>query len=374
MKRYIHCLILMSVVSFHCFSQKKDSAFKVSVYGFIKLNFTYDTRNLGKTDLFKPSLIPVSGVEDDNFFMSAKQTRVGLKVSRETSIGTIKGVIEGDFHNTSTDVGGLFKLRHAYVNVKGLTVGMTWSNFFDIEANPNTVDYEGPNSSTLSRVPQIRYEYQRKNHVWGISIENPLIDISLQPGGNIESKSQRFPDLVPSYRYQSDNGSTIKLAGLVREVLYTELSTDNNKRLWGYGMGIFVNWKLFSHDNLKFQVVHGTGIAGYIEDLSGLGYDALEDTAGKLEALPVTGGFISYQHQWCRVFNSTLVLGGLQTDNSSALVDNDYKRGRYVALNLFYTPISSLDFGIECLLGQRMNQNKQAGYAQRVQAAAVFKF
>jgi hypothetical protein len=374
MRKYTGCLILMFLISTYCFSQKKDSSLKLSVYGFIKLNFTYDSRNLGKSDLFKPSSIPVPGVQDDNFFMSAKQTRVGLKISKETSFGTIKGVIEGDFHNTSSDVGGLFKLRHAYINVKNLTVGMTWSYFFDIETNPNTVDYEGPNSSTLSRVPQIRYEYKSKNHIWGISIENPLIDISLQPNGNIDPKSQRFPDLVPSYKYQSENGSSIKLAALVRELLYTELSTKDTKRLWGYGMGIFVNWKVFANDNIKFQLVHGTGVAGYIEDLSGLGYDAIEDTAGKLETLPVTGGFISYQHQWSHLFNSTFVFGGLQTDNNNSLASNDYKRGRYAALNLFYTPVSSLDFGIECLVGQRKNQDIQKGYAERVQAAVVFKF
>jgi len=370
----MHCFILISIISSHSFSQKKDSSLKVSVYGFIKLNFTYDFKDLNKSDLFKPSSIPMTGSEDDNFFMSAKQTRAGLMVYKETSFGTIKGVVEGDFHNTSTGVGGIFRLRHAYINVKNLTIGMTWSNFFDIETNPNTVDFEGPNSSTLSRVPQIRYEYQRKNHVWGLSIENPLIDISLQPNGNINLKNQRFPDLVPSYRYESENGSSIKLALLGREVLYTELSTEQTKRLLGYGMGIFVKWKLFSNDNLKFQLVRGTGIAAYIEDLNGLGYDAIETATGKLETLPITGGFISYKHQWSRALNSTLVLGGLQTDNNSSLVNNDYRRGRYGALNLFYTPVSSLDFGIECLVGQRKNQDNQVGYAQRVQAAAVFKF
>jgi hypothetical protein len=374
MKKYMGCFILVSVISSHCLSQKKDSSLNVIVYGFIKLNFTYDFKDLGKSDLFKPSSIPVPGVEDENFFMSAKQTRIGIKISKETSFGTIKGVLEGDFHNTSTDVAGLLRLRHAYISVKNLIIGMTWSNFFDIETNPNTVDYEGPNSSTLSRVPQIRYEYPSKNHVWGISIENPLIDITLQSGGNINLKSQRFPDLVPSYRYQSKNGSSIKLALLGREVLYTELSTEDTKRLWGYGMGIFVNWKVFKNDNLKFQLVRGTGIASYIEDLNKLGYDAIEDTAGKLESLPVTGGFISYQHQWSRAFNSTFVFGGLQTDNSDALKNGDYKRGRYAAINLFYTPVPSLDFGIECLVGQRKNQDVQMGYTERVQAAAVFKF
>jgi DcaP outer membrane protein len=373
MKRYMICLISISCISSYCFSQK-DSSFRVNVYGFIKLNFTYDFRDLGKSDQFKPSLIPVPGVQDDNFFMSAKQTRVGIKVSKETSLGTIKGVIEGDFHNTASDAGGLFKLRHAYVSVKGLTVGMTWSYMFDVETNPNTVDYEGPPSSTLSRVPQIRYEYKRKNHVWGISIENPRLDVSLQPNGSIELKNQRFPDLIASYRYQSENGSSIKLAALGREVLYNELPAKDTKRLLGYGMGVFVNWKFFGHDNVKFQLLRGTGIAAYIEDLSGLGYDAIEDTAGKLESLPVTGGFIAYQHEWSHLFNSTIVFGGLQTDDNQALASTDYKRGRYAAINLFYTPVSSLDFGIEFLIGQRKNQDLQVGYAERVQAAAVFKF
>jgi hypothetical protein len=44
-----------------------------------------------------------------------------------------------------------------YGQAWNLLVGQTFSNFMDIDAFPDVVDYEGPNGLVNKRQPQIRY-------------------------------------------------------------------------------------------------------------------------------------------------------------------------------------------------------------------------
>jgi len=140
------------------FAQDKEK-FDIAWYGFAKLNATYDTKDLGGSDLFKPSAIPVPSPDHENqdFFMGVKQSRLGISATLPTDAGQIKALIEGDFHNTSSGSPDLLRIRHAYLQYKHWLLGQTWSTFFDIETNPHQVDFEGPSSSTLNRTPMVRY-------------------------------------------------------------------------------------------------------------------------------------------------------------------------------------------------------------------------
>lgn len=339
-----------------------------SFYGFGRTTFVWDNQNLGRTDLFVPANIKVDENKNPNFFIGAKQTRLGFDVKHSMSGEVLSIKIEGDFHNDASDATGLFRMRHAYANYKFVLVGMTWSNFFDEEVNPTTVDFEGPNSSTLSRTPQIRFSTHKSKNVLSLSFENPVENITVS--GPIKLLPERFPDVIAGYRVNGEFGF-VKIAGLLRELRY---ESDQPRSLAGYGMTIMTSIKVGEKDKLKFQGVMGTGVAKYIQGASGLNYDAIYNGSNELETLQMTGTNISYQHFWKDHMHSSLTAGFLNVEDNSNLVDTNYKSGYYGSANIFWDLVKNLTFGGEILVGERVNIDENTGSAIRLQMNATYKF
>lgn len=336
----------------------------------------------GKNDVFKPGDIPVHPQgSEPAFFMSAKQTRLGAVLTRATPLGPIKGVLEVDFHNTADQPNGLLRIRHAFVQWKGLTAGQTWSSFYDIESRPQTVDYQGPAGSTFSRVPLIRYDFANKNHIWSIGVEDPVEEITSK--GNVLVKKQTVPDLVATYKvYWNNRKSFLKLGLLGRQLKYQ--TTDSTQSALHtsnlYGWGVMALGKLTlpggkGQDNIKFELVTGSGIARYLLGTTGLGFDAaINAETQKPGDINLGGGFISYQHYWSDKFNSTAIAGAYRVDDKDFLSSNSLHSGVYATANLFYTPVKPLAFGLEYQYGNRKNINDLQGDANRIQGTVIYNF
>jgi hypothetical protein len=354
---------------------KEDDKSLFQFYGFIRLNATYDFQNLGRSDLFKPSVISVPKETPPNaaFFMSAKQSRLGVALNKNTKVGPVNAVLEIDFHNTSDQVLGLARIRKAYVQWKGFTIGQTWSTFYDIQARPHIVDFEGASSSTLNRAPMIKYSLNWGNDTFTIGIENPIEQISVT--GNAVVENQNIPDLLSSYKLRWNNKKNfVTLAGLVRQLRYLPENDEIDAAL---GLGGMITGKIntFSNDNLKFQFIGGRGIARYIEGLRGLGYDGVFNAeSNNLEPLDLYGGFLAYQHHWNRTFNSSLVIGTQVLGANSLLETTDLKRADYASVNLFYQPLTWMTYGIEYLYGRRENLDGASENGSRIQLGATLNF
>lgn len=343
--------------------EEKDKT-QFSIYGFGRTNLVWDSQYLGQSDVYIPNKIKVNGPENANFFIDVEQTRIGIDVKHQLGEDNLEIKIEGDFHSSS----GTFHIRHAFAKYKFILVGQTWSNFFDIDANPNTVDFEGPNSSTLARNPQLRFStYKTKNEL-SISFENPTEKIVVND--SISALPIRFPDIIGAYKLKGDFGF-VKAAVLFRELRY---ETDKPRSLLGYGATVMGLLKVGEKDKLKFQGVMGTGVAKYIEGASGLNYDALYDGTNELEALQTYGGFLSYQHFWKDHLHSSITGGWFGAEDNPNLAPTDYKAGYYGSVNIFWTPIKNLTFGWEALVGGREDINSESGSSVRLQMNATYNF
>jgi hypothetical protein len=330
--------------------------------------FTWDDQNLGGSDLFVPANIKVGQTKTPNFFVTAKQSRAGFDYTRSFRSNVLKIKLEGDFHNDASNSTGLLRMRHAYAEYKFLTVGMTWSNFFDEGVNPTVVDFEGPNSSTLSRTPQLKFSTFKSKNTLSVSFENPNENVSL--GGSIEALPIRYPDLITSYKINGKRGF-VKLAGLLRELRY---ESDKARSLIGYGVNLMSMVNIGAADKFKIQVVGGTGIARYIQGASGLNYDAIYDSTNTLKKLDMYGLNLSYQHFWRTDLYSSLTAGFLNVEKNKNLAPGDYWRSYYASLNLFYEIFSNLSFGYEVLAGERLNIDGEKQSAFRLQMNATYKF
>lgn len=346
-----------------------DDETQLTLYGFGRTSFVWDDQDLGRADLFVPANITVGGgPRNSSFFIGAKQTRVGVDLKLLVGGESIALKFEGDFHNDASDANGLFRMRHAYADYRFVIVGMTWSNFYDVEANPLTVDFEGPNTSTLSRTPQIRFSTHKSKNVFSISIENPIEKLSV--GGSITELPERFPDITGAYRINGKFGF-IKAAGLFRELRY---ESDKARSLLGYGLTVMGAIKAGEKDKLRFQGVLGTGVSKYIQGASGLNYDAIYDGTNELEPLQMRGANISYQHFWKDHMHSSIILGVLNVEEDSNLDAADYRSGYYGSINLFWEVLKALTFGAEALVGERVNVNDESGSAVRLEMSATYKF
>jgi hypothetical protein len=337
-------------------------------YGFGRTVFTLDDQNLGGSDLFVPANIKVGQTKEPNFFITAKQTRAGFDYTRPHGSHLLKVKLEGDFHNDASNSTGLLRMRHAYAEYKYLTVGMTWSNFFDEGVNPTVVDFEGPNSSTLSRTPQLKFSTFKSKNTLSVSFENPNENVTL--GGSIKALPIRFPDLITAYKFNGKHGF-VKLAGLLRELRY---DSDKSRSLIGYGVNLMSLVNISAADKLRIQVVGGTGIARYIQGVSGLNYDAVFDSTNTLKKLDMYGLNVSYQHFWRRELYSSLTAGFLNVEKNKNLTPGNYWKSYYASVNLFYEVFSNLSFGYEVLAGERVDINGEKQSAVRLQMNATYKF
>lgn len=369
-KSFIFLLMVSTVfIVFPSIAQKVSTSKSwFNIYGFGRTNFVWDNQDMGRSDLFVPANIKVGQPRNPNFFIGAKQTRIGFDFHQPIGEDELFIKIEGDFHNDASDATGVFRMRHALVKYKFVLIGMEWSNFFDIEANPSTVDFEGPNNSTLSRTPQIMFTTYKSKNKFSVSFENPIEKITLE--GNILALPERFPDLIASYRINGAFGF-VKAAGLFREIRY---QSDQSRSLYGYGGTVLGSLKIGKVDRLKFQTVFGTGIARYIQGAINLNYDAIYNGSPEMESLFMQGSSISVQHFWKDHVHSSITAGWLGVAENPNLEPAAFKRGYYGSANLFWDPIPNLTFGLELLAGERLNIDNQKGTAFRSQMNTTYKF
>ena len=97
--------------------------------------------------------------------MSANQSRLTFSFKFPKAGNNTTAFIQGDFLSSTTGQNTFFRLRHAYLTVGEFLIGQTWTNFGDVDASPNTLNLEGPNPMPSSRLAQIRWQRQIREHI-----------------------------------------------------------------------------------------------------------------------------------------------------------------------------------------------------------------
>jgi len=344
--------------------------YQIGIGGFARLVGVYDLDGLQDVDDFITYKIPVGEEnKNDRLYLSASQSRMFTEFMGNTKNGPIRIYLEADFNGD----GSAFRLRHAYGEYWGFLFGQTWTTFMDIDASPNTIDFEGPNSQVSLRNPMIRYGKKIGRHFsFAVSAESPMASITVAP--LIESVPQFFPDLVGNIRIDGDWGH-LQFAAIVRHIAYEDSLSGKaiRTRSWGRCISGLIN--VTQKDLIMFQVAYGEGIARYIQDISGVGMDLVPAKGDStLKPLPVWGFYGAVQHNWTPTVNSSIIYGYTQAAKFGIQPDDYYKIGQYIAANVFWDILPVFTVGIEYLWGQRINQNGAKGNANRIDFMAQFTF
>ena len=357
-----------------------DAAIKYG--GRIRTAGVFTLGPLGSEDRFLTHSIPVEGTPEAGkgarTSFSANASRFNLEVRTPTGQGQMRAYIEGDFAGAS----GAFRLRHAYAQYHGFIFGQTWSTFSDPEANSGDLDFEGINAENVIRQPLFRYWWlARKNLRTALAAETPTVSLTGGQGVNL------FPDLIARAVWEYADEAHLQVAFVGRQIRgESDLDPGNAKSVFAWGVGVsgavpFSPGGL--EDRVVFQFNTGVGNARYLNDLNSLGgQDAVFDpTKGDLAALPATGFYVDYQHQWrhwdsWRKYNvrSSFIWGFVNVENTDFQASDSYHRTNRLCATLVFSPISRIDVGAEYVYGTRENKDRRWGSSNQIQFVGLFRF
>jgi hypothetical protein len=346
-----------------------------------------------------------------NVRIHAKQSNFGFDVRTPTAWGELDTFILTDFfgNQSANSFSGSntenARLVLAYGSLGPVLVGQALTLFFDGQAIGESVDPTtsvGVNNGLTNRQPQVRYTWVGAG---GLSVaadvEQPVWEVFAADltttQGQTATTINKYPDFLA--KVQLDQGwGHVALAGVFREqkVVGIGLQRAIDKTGWGFNLTGHVN--TFGKDTLRAGAIVGKALGHYLSQMgvvAGVQANSTSAAAGATfnAAAPwVYGVHIDYTHWWTNELRST-IMGGyehLNMDKSLFPIGNAVAAAAANALdkthiggtiNLVWSPVPQVDFGIEYDWGIRRTQRALPGTTgtdrgdlNRIEGMGVFKF
>ena len=353
----------------------REGNYALGIGGYVRAVAEYDFGNIVDNVDFIPALIPNHSKVNNQFQMDASTANIFIKlVGNSPLLGDFIVHTEGNFRGG----GNTFKLRNAYLSFKGITIGYTYGGFMDAAAMSPTIDFQGPNGGTFYRSTQLAYIYKGiKNFNIGATIEMPKVNGTAGEEFNISQ--QRMPDFTLSAKYQWNNQSHVRLAGIVRNMTYTSEFSDKASDVFGYGIQASSTFSIGKSAKFYGQFTYGKGIGQYMNDLGELNVDLVSDinNENKLQALPMMGWFAGLQYNITPTLfvSGTYSLSRIYSENGYATENQeDYHYGQYAVGNIFWSASDNMQLGVEYLSGWKTTFNSDTHHANRVCLMAKYSF
>jgi hypothetical protein len=258
----------------------KTDRFKFSPYGYIKLDASYDDSAVSNGDyvIYVPTEAVVS--DDNEFNMTARQTRLGLVISApDFEDWKTKGKVEIDFYGNGPAVHenkSEIVMRHAFLEFKrgnlGILAGQTWDVISPL--NLSTLNYTvGWAAGNIGyRRPQIRLTYNTgKNDPMTIFAEYALTRTSgltnedLDAGGQNDGEDSGIPTMQGRIALATElmgkRKSVFGISGHYGEEEVDWAGSETDMRSWS------VNWDftipIYDRFTLEGEVFIGENLDDY---------------------------------------------------------------------------------------------------------------
>jgi hypothetical protein len=354
---------------------QRDTATRIEVYGFAQADAIYQFKqsNPDWFDTNRPSRLPAFEDEfgrDGRTWISARQSRFGVKAAIPTRGPDIKAVFEWDLFGVGADAGQFtIRPRHIWGQWGQFGGGQTNSVFMDVDVFPNTIEYWGPNGMLFFR--NMMVFWQPVNREDGTRFTLALERAGASGDGGVyadrielENIKPRFPapDITGEYRYGGPFGY-VELAGIVRWIAWDDLLLDDEFDLdgsvTGWGVSLSSNLKAGQNDVFRLQGIYGAGVENYFNDapidvgLKSNFDDPITPVTG--EALKDFGLCVYLDHRWTSKLTSAIGYARVDIENSDLQTPDAFKSGQYVSTNLLWTPAANVLIGGEFLWGNRQN-------------------
>lgn len=359
-----------------------NDKFMLGVGATVTLRTSYDFMGaMGNID-FVPYDIPMSKdyANRQRVMMDASTSRIFLKgIINTEHLGRIVAFTDIDFRGGDA-FSYIPRLRSAYVQVMGFTVGRDVSTFCDLMAAPTTIDFQGPNAYNFRFTEMIRYEHTcwDRHITFGAAAEVPIVAATY--GEHYSAIYQRVPDGIAylQYAWGENRTSHIRVSGVVRDMYLHDNRLGKNITQLGWGVQLSGHIELGRWVDLYMNGVYGRGITPYLNDLMGTNYDFTYDPEEPthLQTLPMWGWQAAAQVNIMP--NKLWVAGGYSEvhldKHHGALSDSQYSYGHYIFANAFYNVTRNFTVALEYLHGGRENISNSKGAANRLSLMAQYNF
>lgn len=359
---------------------------RFSFGGFVKLDAMLTDTNAGEIAdgsagrmFYLPSAIPVGGVDEahadidthamfSRFWFASDGEVQGHKTRAYLEFDLFGGGMSNLGNQASTNTHGV-TLRQAYVTWDKWLAGQTWSNFQDVAALPDAVDFVGPTEgTTFVRQAQVRYT----SGPFSVALENPQTLVNgYRSTTRTISDDGSLPDLTARWTTKGDWGH-VSVAGIARQLRHDTATASASDT--GYGVSVSGKYNLGKSDDVRYMLTAGRGIGRYVA--FGLGADGVLDaTGGELDGIGVLAGFVSWRHVFNPKLRGNLMFSRAQLDN-----DTDWtgfgvtESAQSVHANLIYSPFPKLDIGAELIWGNREVESGADGDLRRLHTTVKYSF
>lgn len=344
------------------------------------------TNSLGR-DFYLPHAIPVgSGPSQNVEDFAAKQSRLWLNLASDVAGHSVKGYLEVDFQTAPgtqgsqrTTNGYNLALRRAFVQVDRWTLGQEWSTFMYPAALPESTDFVGVTEGTVFvRQPLVRYTMPASRDVQlQFAVEEPESGTATAGiAGVIENGDDRVPDFVVRAIVTGKPGE-LALAGIVRQVRVDNAGIGDTSFGWGVTAAGKLILNADKSSDFRAMVTYGHNLSRYI----GLNFapdSVYVAETNSLEDVNVFAGFAALRIAVAPQVRVNVMGSYQNVDYANALALSSIagfnKRAWSGAANLFYSPVSNVDVGVEYRHGNRKVVSGADGDLDRIEFAAKYSF
>lgn len=360
----------------------------VGFYGFIHVDGFKDFKGRSGDWAMDGGSIAIekdpSGINADTrtgkFNFTAETSRLGMKTATPTELGTLRTKLEFDFYKFGVLKSGYTnsynpRLRHAYGELTGdwgtLLVGQTWSTFMNLDAIPETVDFNGHGSAVLARQPMVRYGMDLgKAGNLAVALEDSA---SLFNGRDPQSNPNidKRPDLIANWTLSGERGM-VSVQALNTEFRFDDNAGTSAKKS-GYGFGVGGTLKLGDKDTLLAQYYGGKGISRYVP-AANYNSEIFDTTSRQIELTKVKAITAGWAHAWTDAVRTNLSYGQTKMDDIPAAALPANEKITMAFANVFYGVAKNTELGLEYANAKRELTDGLSGKYSRVQASMHYSF
>ncbi|QPF39054.1 TMF family protein [Acinetobacter sp. TTH0-4] len=355
---------------------------EITLYGNVRADASYQFK--GPNSMYNLiSAVPLEGTEaerknSDKFQSTLNATRFGLNfktpISGDHNLG---GKLEMDFFGGAGR--DTFRIRHAYLTYDDWLVGQTWSNFNALEYFPETVDASLSVGGSLTRVPQIKYTVpvdQKLNLAFSLedSKAETVTTAGTQNFTTDPDAKLKLPSATGRINYKFDNGSALSGRAFLTQKA-TNHEGNDDFLAWGAALG--GKYQVTDSTLLRFDYNH---IKGDTKNVLWSNMAYVFDQNGKMRANEFDVLTLGITQKITPKLRSTLGMGYMKAkdDNVFATLVKDVTTQneslKEAWINMFYTPVKTLNFGVEYMYGERKTFNDLTGKDNRINFTAIYDF
>ncbi len=301
----------------------------------------------------------------DKVRFTARQTRVNFDARTNTSYGTVRAFIEGDFYggggNETISNSSPLRLRHAFVQFGNLLAGQSWGAFMDLPALPDTIDFGGAGALSFTRAVQLRWTQPLGNGVsFVVAIENPENMDATRNAGILAGGfgSDEFPDFIAKLVVSQAWGH-VELGGVVRDMrggLAAGLASGIGVALedtagWAVMLSGRINVPVANgKDDIRFNAIYSDGGTRYslgaaLTSLGNAGTEGLREWNALGQLIESWGVSVAYRHFWSDNLRTSIVGDYIEIENLTAATSAETAWS--ILGNLIWSPVPRVDMGVE---------------------------